>query len=326
MVASPADGHVTDILSRLLGMAPEEIHPDIPLDQYGLDSILLMQLLQRLQNRIDPAFDLAGLQECRTVRDIVSKVQPYGIRNPEPPTSQPLSLVPARWPQFPELILLNKGVEGAPVFWFHGGLGGVEMYQSLAQKSRRPFYGIQARGWLTDRSPLQGVGAMAAYYAHIIQTVQPEGPYDLGGYSLGGVLAYEVLRQLQELDKTVNTVVMLDSPFGIEFQQGEISRPSAVLQAVNLALASRHFHEPEKFAQTLIHRDEVDLNAGEERSLRRLIELGNERGLTKTEDQILTMIAANIKIQHAYQFDRFSIMPLPDPEAVTCYYFRNKGD
>ncbi|GAA0835806.1 hypothetical protein GCM10008915_22900 [Bifidobacterium pullorum subsp. gallinarum] len=317
---------VIDIVSSILGMAPAEMNPGLPLDRYGLDSILLMQLLQQLQHQLDPAVDLVKLQECRTVMDIAAMIELPPTEDRQPRLHpENASIAPVSWPQFPELILLNKGSQGSPVFWFHGGLGGVEMYQKLAQKSERPFYGIQARGWLTDRTPLKGVGAMAAYYAHIIQSVQPDGPYDLGGYSLGGVLAYEVTRQLQVLGHAVNSVVMLDSPYGKEFQQGAVSRTTAVLQAVNLALASRNFQEPDKFIQTLIHRDELDFNVEEGKLLEQLIKLGNTRGLTKTEDQIVSMIEANVKIQHAYQFDQYAAMPLPDPDAVTCYYFRNKG-
>ncbi|AEI40435.1 SDR family NAD(P)-dependent oxidoreductase [Paenibacillus mucilaginosus] len=315
-------GRVTEIVSRLLGMLPSELYPNTPLDQYGMDSILWMQLLRELQRELDPSFDLMKLQECGTLEEVQSAVQRYAEATPLASGNtkgHAIDVTP-----FPELILLNHGSDGPPVFWFHGGLGGVEMYQALAQTSRRPFYGIQARGWMTGRSPLQGIGAMAAYYVHILLQVQPEGPYDLGGYSLGGVIAYEVVRQLQELGKTVNTVVMLDSPYGPAFQQGAVSRTSAVLQAVNLALASKHFQQPEQFAQTLIHRDEVTFGLEEGELLQQLIGLGSGRGLTKTAEQLQAMIEANVKIQHAYQFDRYTAMPLPDPHAVTCYYFRNK--
>jgi polyketide synthase PksN len=318
---------VLELVSTILGLEPEEIHPDVPLDQYGLDSILLMQLLRQLQNDIDPGIDLYRLQECRSLKDIIQILpvsKPDALRNKPLRAASTPAAMPRSWPQFPELILLNKGLQGPPVFWFHGGLGGVEMYQELAFQSKRPFYGIQARGWMTEREPLQGIAAMAAYYSHMIQTVQPDGPYDLGGYSLGGVLAYEVTRQLQELGKTVKTLVMLDSPYGEAFQQGEISRPTAVLQAINLALASKNFQRPDAFADTLIHRDELDVTIDEERLLQQLIQLGYARGLTKTEKQIRAMIDANIKMQHAYQFDRFRVMPLPDASGVTCYYFRNK--
>ncbi len=88
--------------------------------------------------------------------------------------------------RFPELIPLNQGSQGRPVFWFHPPQGGVEVYRALARKSQRPFYGIQARGWMTDLEPLHGIQAMAARYLEILQAVQPEGHYDLGGYSLAG--------------------------------------------------------------------------------------------------------------------------------------------
>ena len=52
---------------------------------------------------------------------------------------------------------------------------------------------------------------MASYYIHIIQSIQPKGPYDQGGYSMGGVLAYEITCQLQELGETVSSIVMIDS-------------------------------------------------------------------------------------------------------------------
>lgn len=54
---------------------------------------------------------------------------------------------------------------------------------------------------MTNRDPLHGIEDMASYYIEIIRAVQPEGPYDVGGYSLGGVLAYEITRQLQKQDK-----------------------------------------------------------------------------------------------------------------------------
>ncbi|WP_186320040.1 SDR family NAD(P)-dependent oxidoreductase [Paenibacillus sp. Y412MC10] len=326
--AIQAGKRITGVVSALLGMDPEEMNPDLPLDQYGLDSILFMQLLQRLQQHVDPGIDLSSLQGCHTLKDLIRIVPPSVVQtqrdNPMDGEQRVTGEV-RTWPAFPELILLNAGLRTLrPVFWFHGGLGGVEMYQDLSRQSDRPFYGIQARGWMSERAPLQGVAAMAAYYVHMILSVQPEGPYDLGGYSLGGVLAYEVARQLQELEHKVNTVVMLDSPYGEAFQQGEISRPTAVLQAVNLALASNQFQRPDTFAETLIHRDELELASDEEGLLRQLIQLGYGRGLTKTEQQIRAMIDANIKMQHAYQFDRFSVKPLSNASEITCYYFRNK--
>jgi thioesterase domain-containing protein len=233
--------------------------------------------------------------------------------------------------QFPELVPLNGVSRGEPVFWMHGGLGGVEVYHPFACSIARPFYGIQARGWLTSRAPLQGIPAMAAYYVHIIQSVRPEGPYDLGGYSLGGALAYEVARQLQELGHAVRSIVMLDSLDSVELkkvkpsQTGLVSAKSAILQAVNMALLTTIMHEPGRIDAMLIRRDQVDATLDEDAMLKQLVTLAKGRGLNRSEAQLEAMIRQFAKVQTAYNVRSFSVLPLPRPSEVTAYYFRNKS-
>ncbi len=178
---------------------------------------------------------------------------------------------------------------------------------------------------MTDREPLHGIRAMAAYYIEILQAVQSEGPYDLGGYSLGGVLAYEVTRQLQELGRTVRTIVMLDSFSSHAVKNVKISQKTGMLSVVNMALLATILHESEKFVQTLIHRDDVNAEADDEAFLKQLIRLATARGLSKTEAQIDALIQQNAKVQRAYDIPNHVVSPLPDPQAVTCYYFRNKN-
>lgn len=111
-------------------MVPGELQPHKPLQQYGFDSISCIQLLQQLQSKVDPLIALTELQACHTVQDmmdlIAKKKEDTSLQNDQART-------------FPELIPLNDGKRGRPVFWFHGGVGGVEIYQQFAQKSQRPF-------------------------------------------------------------------------------------------------------------------------------------------------------------------------------------------
>jgi polyketide synthase PksN len=312
---------VVDIVAQLLGMRATEVNVNEAIDQYGFDSILLMQLLQQLQTELDPSLDSIKLGKCETTQDIIDILQPQSkekviISHPEhKPT----------WPQFPEIIRLNQNVYGHPVFWFHGGMGGIEVYQGIAQKSQRPFYGILARGYMTERVPLRGIQAMASYYIHIIQTVQPEGPYDLGGYSLGGNIAYEVTRQLQELGQKVNTIVMLDTIDSNRLNQHKISCKTRALQAVNSVLMSTIYSDLNKIHDTLIRRNEVDINMEDEKFLKQLIIIAKTRGLKKTEEQVFKQMRQNSKVQNAYEIDKYIELPLLDPQAVTCYYFRNKS-
>jgi thioesterase domain-containing protein len=227
--------------------------------------------------------------------------------------------------QFPELLHLNQVKKGRPVFWFHPVLGSVESYMRIAQHCNRPFYGVQARGWMTDRMPLQGIQAMAAYYIHALQSVQPAGPYDLGGYSLGGILAYEITRQLQEMGETVNSIVMLDAVYSPDLKMGamEGSHKTGILQAVNMMLFSSVIHEPEKIFDTLIHRDAVSMELSDEAYFECMMKLANQRGMNKTSAQLHQLIAHSTKLQRGYQMDMYTVYPLPYPEDVKCYFFRN---
>jgi acyl transferase domain-containing protein/thioesterase domain-containing protein/aryl carrier-like protein len=312
------------IISNSLGMNAAELNINKPLAGYGADSIVLTSIFQQLQAQVDPSLTLDGLTDAgRTTRDIINQIEPHTV-NQTMPSRQAAITLPTVWARFPELLHLNRSVQGRPVFWFHGALGGVEAYQALAQKIQRPFYGIQARGWMTGRSPLNGLAAIAAYYIHIIQSVQPEGPYDVGGYSQGGTVAYEIVRQLQELGETVNTIVMLDSMYCAEIKKS-YSLKSLILQMVNIALAATVKQAPEKIVSTLIHRDEVDLKLDDETFLRQVLKLAKKRGLTKSLPQLLSQIRQSVKVRQAYNFNEFTVWPLPDPQAITGYYFRNKS-
>ncbi|MGF2819215.1 beta-ketoacyl synthase N-terminal-like domain-containing protein [Bacillus subtilis] len=302
------------ILANVLGMAPDELQPHKPLQQYGFDSISCIQLLQQLQSKVDPLIALTELQACHTVQDmmdlIAKKQEDTSLQNDQART-------------FPELIPLNDGKRGRPVFWFHGGVGGVEIYQQFAQKSQRPFYGIQARGFMTDSAPLHGIEQMASYYIEIIRSIQPEGPYDVGGYSLGGMIAYEVTRQLQSQGLAVKSMVMIDSPYRSETKENEASMKTSMLQTINTLLAS--IAKREKLTDVLISREEVDISLEDEEFLSELIDLAKERGLNKPNKQIRAQAQQMMKTQRAYDLESYTVKPLPDPETVKCYYFRNKS-
>lgn len=319
------ENDVYRLIINLFGLREEDFNPERPLLQYGLDSIIFVQLIQQLQMRINPMIKLAIIQNCRTSKEILETVLKLKKELPVPGKTGYQFSIAKSWPQFPELILLNENSGGLPVFWIHAGAGGVEPYQQLAQQSNRPFYGIQARGYMTSRAPLQGIHAMAAYYIQIIQSVQPEGPYDLGGYSLGGVIAYEMCRQLQEMNQTVNSIVMLDSLYGKEFKDEVFNEKDAILQTVNIALSASIAQDPEKIAQTLINRQHINSDMDDHEFMMQLIHLAGERGLTGNDTKLQAFISQTIKVQRAYRSSDYVVIPLPDPEGVTCYYFRNKS-
>jgi len=104
-----------------------------------------------------------------------------------------------------------------PFFLVAGMFGNVLNLRHLAHLigQERPFYGLQARGLYGDHTPHETFEAMAADYITELRTVQPKGPYVLGGFSGGGITAYEMARQLENQGETIALLVLLDTPLPI---------------------------------------------------------------------------------------------------------------
>jgi len=99
-----------------------------------------------------------------------------------------------------------------PFFCVHAIGGAVHSYRDLALRlgGEQPFYGIQAAG-LAGGHAVDDVPAMAAQYAAAVEAAAPHGPYLLGGWSFGGVVAFEMARQMRQRGRPVALVALLDS-------------------------------------------------------------------------------------------------------------------
>ncbi len=102
--------------------------------------------------------------------------------------------------------------ERPPFFCVHAIGGVVLCYRELARRlgGEQPFYGIQAAGLAGGRA-VDDLPAMAAQYAAAVEAVAPHGPYLLGGWSFGGVVAFEMARQMRQRGRPVALVALLDS-------------------------------------------------------------------------------------------------------------------
>lgn len=111
------------------------------------------------------------------------------------------------------LVPIKQGGNKTPLYIVHGGDYNVLIFHALAKNldDDQPVYGIQARGLNGIDEPHACVKEMASYYISEIMKSNPEGPYALSGYSFGGIIAFEMARQLIAQGKKVNTVALLDS-------------------------------------------------------------------------------------------------------------------
>ena len=115
--------------------------------------------------------------------------------------------------RFPALVLFKAGTEEPSIFIAHGMGGNVmDFYQVVKHiRSRRPIYGMQAKGIDGVDAPFESVEDMAQYFLDAVKQVQPHGPYLLIGYSLGGLVTLEMAQRLTDKGEKVAMLAMLES-------------------------------------------------------------------------------------------------------------------
>ncbi|MGV9415889.1 alpha/beta fold hydrolase, partial [Nocardia sp. NPDC003693] len=132
---------------------------------------------------------------------------------------------------FEVLLPLRPQGAGAPLFCVHPVGGVAWSFAALAAEldEDRPIYGLQSPT-LGSEAPLpDSIESWARRYVEEIRAVQPEGPYHLLGWSLGGVLAHAMAVQLQEQGQEVATLAMLDSSLDTGEVRGPVRLPVAEL-------------------------------------------------------------------------------------------------
>lgn len=110
------------------------------------------------------------------------------------------------------LVLLRSGA-GRPLFCVHPAGGGVLCYSGLARRlaGGQPFYAFQAAPPAGLSSGGGEIERLAADYIEAMRGVQAEGPYLLAGWSAGGVIAFEMARQLRARGERLDLLALIDS-------------------------------------------------------------------------------------------------------------------
>jgi len=167
----------------------------------------------------DNFFDLGGDPACATklfteIADVCGReLLPVTIyRAPTIATLADVLDQPAP-PPFSPLVLLKAGAEQPPIFIAHGLGSSVMEFFDLVKHIRtsRPIYGLQANGSDGAAPPFARIEDMAQFHLDAIRNVQPRGPYALIGYSLGGVVAFEMARRISASGEDVALLAMVDS-------------------------------------------------------------------------------------------------------------------
>ncbi|WP_083461233.1 polyketide synthase [Cellulosilyticum ruminicola] len=223
------------------------------------------------------------------------------------------------------LVKLNNQKQGKPIFWIHGEGGGLEGYQTIANTCTRPFYGIRMSDIGRSEKEFEGIETRAQFYVELIKEIQNEGPYDIGGYSSGGIIAYEVVRLLQQEGKEVKTLFMIDTPSIQYLKDNELSIKEKMLLGVNMALIARSRGKTTNFSDVIIRSKDVQNNITDEEYLKKLIELGYQKGLNKNinSSQMYEMFLSGVMGNNNLNEAQFNLKKLKDDEHITCCYIKN---
>src|SRR5262249_1832473 len=150
--------------------------------ELGGHSLLAVRLMVKIRQATGKTLPLTSLFQGATVEHLAS------ILHQKEGKFSHRSLVP-----------IHPQGSKPPFFCVHPIGGNVLCYYELAQElgPDQPFYGLQSQGLDGLQPPEADIESMAAHYIQEIKTVQKEGPYHLGGWSMGGMIAFEMARQLK---------------------------------------------------------------------------------------------------------------------------------
>jgi len=160
----------------------------------GGHSLLATQVVARIHSLFQVELAVIDLFEAPTLEELAGRIDSR--------TGAPSLLLPLR----------REGTR-RPLFCVHPVNGSALCYLELTRRlpTHQPLYGLQAPELGAAPLASGSLEALAASYVQAVRSVQPEGPFLLGGWSLGGRVAFEMARQLQQQGQEVALLVLFDS-------------------------------------------------------------------------------------------------------------------
>nr|MDJ0728113.1 amino acid adenylation domain-containing protein [Prochloraceae cyanobacterium] len=168
----------------------------------GGHSLLAVRLIAQIQPKYRKKLPLTSLFQNPTIEQLAKLIKSDRIQSNS------------------VLVPIKTTGNRSPLFCIHPIEGNVFCYRDLASHLEEyPVYGLQSVGLDKNSTPLTTIEDMASQYIEAIKTVQQQGPYQLAGWSLGGVIALEIARQLVDRGEKIANLSLIDShaPSTIDF-------------------------------------------------------------------------------------------------------------
>ena len=212
--SNPVEESLASLFQSLLGVG--QVGVEDSFFDLGGHSLIAVRLFAQIKRLHGVDFPLSLLFEAPNVAKLAARIidQTGGGVASEPHSDA--TSTPDTAPQYRHLVQLHggDGTGRRPFFLVAGMFGNVLNLRHLAQMigQDRPVYGLQARGLIGSDAPHDSMPAAALDYLDEIRQIQPEGPYLLGGFSGGGITAYEMAQQLLAAGEETAALILLDTP------------------------------------------------------------------------------------------------------------------
>ncbi len=193
------EASIAEIWERVLDAGPIDVTADV--FDLGVNSLTTARLFVEVSRELDVVLPIGAAFQAGSVEKLAALVQQQ--QGARPAADHHAALVAVR----------ATGTR-RPLFLVHGGAGTVLLFAPLARHldADQPVYALQAAGLYGDRAPQRSVVEMARLYVEELRTVQATGPYRIGGYCFGALVAFEMACQLERLGERTELLVAFNGP------------------------------------------------------------------------------------------------------------------
>jgi amino acid adenylation domain-containing protein len=182
------------IWEDVLNVYPIGVHENF--FELGGHSLLAIKLMTKIGQLQDKHLSLATLFQGATIEQLANFLRQQSDKE-----------------TWSSLVPIQANGSKTPFFGVPGAGGNILYFYELVNHldQDQPFYALQSVGLDGESAPYTRIEDMATHYIKEIQVVQPQGPYLLGGHSLGAEVTFEMSQQLQKQGQEVALLVVLDS-------------------------------------------------------------------------------------------------------------------
>ncbi|MEH2324927.1 MAG: amino acid adenylation domain-containing protein [Nostoc sp.] len=190
---TPTESTLVKIWAEVLKVENVGIHDNF--FDLGGNSLLAIRLLDQINKQFERDLPLSNLFLNQTIENLAISL-----------SSKTDSLA------WSPLVTIQANGSNPPFFCVHPIFGVVFPYYELAHQlgENQPFYGLQPIG-IDGETPLTRIEDIASQYIEALRSVQPKGPYFIGGWSFGGWVAFEMAQQLENSGEEVALLAVLDT-------------------------------------------------------------------------------------------------------------------